>query len=292
MKMEHLTNTTKQYASESSIHGIPYLCNLEHSRISRIWWMVFVTAALIATSFQVWSIWSESEDNPIVTTLETTSYPIEEIDFPAVTLCPQGSVGEIVDAALFHQFEEWLLEEMGKGETGKIKREVDPDPSNSLDNNSQTIQNLTMEKIPTYLSRFLTEVYPGAKDKPTKVVTMMNAADPMQTLENEAIFFEEEKCDETDGQDILSSVNQQLSNICPYPFHRKIDGTCLMLSKEELTYTQANTFCNDNGGANLHHLDTNTVHDFKDDYELVKGQNNLGMRNINIFLREINNASS
>ena len=60
-----------------------------------------------------------------------------------------------------------------------------------------------------------------------------------------------------------------------------------MLSKEELTYTQANIFCNDNGGANLHHLDTNTVHDFKDDYELVKGQNNLGMRNINTLLREI-----
>ena len=152
MKMENFANTAKQYASESSIHGIPYLCNLNHSRISRICWMVFVIASLIATSFQVWSIWSESDGNPIITTLETTSFPIEDIDFPAVTLCPQGSVGELVDAALFHQFEEWLVEESRKEISRKIKRETDPNPSNGLESNSQTGGNVTLNSIPIYLN--------------------------------------------------------------------------------------------------------------------------------------------
>ena len=34
-------------------------------------------------SFAVWS------DDPVIDTLETTTFPIKQVDFPTVTLCPK-----------------------------------------------------------------------------------------------------------------------------------------------------------------------------------------------------------
>ena len=149
--MKHLSNTAKEYCSESSILGIPYLGNFEHSTFARICWLLFVSIALAATSYQVWKIWSEADANPIITTLDTISYPIENIDFPAVTLCPQGSVREIVDAVLFHQFEEWLSKEaMNEGK--RKKRGIDQDQKKSVESNAQFKHNITMENMSAYLS--------------------------------------------------------------------------------------------------------------------------------------------
>ena len=113
-KSEGFMTSAKKYASNSSIHGVQYLFGRKQSSFGRFCWIGFVIAAILGTTFQVWSIWKESDSDPIVTTLKTTSYPIEDIDYPAVTLCPQGSIQEIMDAALFNQFEEWLVQKRKK----------------------------------------------------------------------------------------------------------------------------------------------------------------------------------
>ena len=267
--MKHLSNTAKEYCSESSIHGIPYLGNFEHSTFARICWLLFVSIALAATSYQVWKIWSEADANPIITTLDTISYPIENIDFPAVTLCPQGSVREIVDAVLFHQFEEWLSKEaMNKGK--RKKRDISQDQKTSVESNAQFTHNITMENMSVYLKKFLSDVYPGSKEKPTKLVSMMTAPDPKEALENEAIMFEKEECDGTGSQNTYNALAQRLDNNCPYPFQKRSDGTCLLLNEMRSTYDRANHFCKEQGGARVHGLDTYKVQDLLNDIELVK----------------------
>ena len=104
-----MVNTLKDYSSESSIHGVQYLGDRKHSNFGRAFWMITVCIALTCTLVQVFNIWYQWVDDPIVTTLSTISLPVEEIEFPAVTLCPQGSTEDIIDNVLYHQFQEWLL---------------------------------------------------------------------------------------------------------------------------------------------------------------------------------------
>ena len=72
------------FLESSTIHGLAYISTTK--RISKIFWIFavisgFTTAAfLIHTSFKSWA------DSPIKTTVE--KFPISEIKFPKVTVCP------------------------------------------------------------------------------------------------------------------------------------------------------------------------------------------------------------
>ena len=39
--------------------------------------------------------YNDWQDNPVLTTVSTTAMPISEIEFPAITICGQGSVSEV-----------------------------------------------------------------------------------------------------------------------------------------------------------------------------------------------------
>ena len=103
-----IVDTTKEYSSASTIHGISYLSSDHISITGRILWAIIVHLAIISTTFQVVKLHNEWEDHPVVTTLDTIALPIEEIEFPAVTICPQGSRHEIIDSVLFKQFHKFI----------------------------------------------------------------------------------------------------------------------------------------------------------------------------------------
>ncbi len=44
------------------------------------------------------------QDNPVTTTVSTTALPIEKVAFPAITICGQGLVREIVEKVTFNYF--------------------------------------------------------------------------------------------------------------------------------------------------------------------------------------------
>ena len=50
----------------------------------------------------------EWQANPTITTINTTAFPIKNIEFPAVTICSQGSARDVMDTVLLNQFEEYL----------------------------------------------------------------------------------------------------------------------------------------------------------------------------------------
>ena len=55
-----------------------------------------------------YTAWNEWQDEPIITTIGTTAYPIQNIDFPAITICSQGAAKDIMDKVLLRQFETYL----------------------------------------------------------------------------------------------------------------------------------------------------------------------------------------
>ena len=69
----------------------------------------------ILSSRQIYIEWKA---NPTVTTINTSAYPIKNVEFPAITICSQGAAKDILDTALWNQFERYL------NSTGKIKAKV------------------------------------------------------------------------------------------------------------------------------------------------------------------------
>ena len=71
-----------------------------------------------------YTAWNEWQDEPIITTIGTTAYPIQNIDFPAITICSQGAAKDIMDKVLLRQFETYLRERGIKPETAVTKAPV------------------------------------------------------------------------------------------------------------------------------------------------------------------------
>ena len=123
-----VVKTLTQYSLSSSLHGIQYVFESGKNLFaSRFIWIVIVLAAAtigILLSIQVSRLRTNDmshfspnfisymyflimihevmlqayetwQDNPVLTSLHTTGLPISEIDFPAITICGQGSIYEV-----------------------------------------------------------------------------------------------------------------------------------------------------------------------------------------------------
>ena len=82
---------------------------------------------------------------------------------------------------------------------------------------------------------------------------MLYSDDPVRTIESKAVALpdEEPKCDESDSLEILKSVRQKLSRVCPDPFKNFNDSSCIMGVSSEMQFDEAERFCKEHGGANL-----------------------------------------
>ena len=54
--------------------------------------MVFITAGFVIAGFVFTPLYNKWMYTPIIRSIETTNYPIENIDFPAVTICSNNKV--------------------------------------------------------------------------------------------------------------------------------------------------------------------------------------------------------
>ena len=187
--------------------------------------------------------------------MDTAALPIEEIEFPAITICPQGSVNHITETVLFKQLKEYIIKQRfsphGKpGSRGDMQ----------LDN-----FNLTYEVMMEDAREFLENVYPGAKGKPTKFVQTMASSNPEKTIQSAALLIQEEEkeCSPSASEgiaQILVNVNhpqQSMSSsinvsspmvnakneICPDGFQMLKDKSCVHVNEDPMTYSEANDYC-------------------------------------------------
>ena len=226
--------TTTEFCDATSIHGFAYISHERNSTIDRIFWSVVVILALSFTAYQVIVLYLEWQDEPVITILETVAQPIEEIDFPAVTICPQGSRQEIIDSVLFRQLREYIRTKEG--------------------DDSDLAPDLMMEHV----DQFLKDTYPGANGKPTQLVKLLSSDNPALSIQNDAILELEEKCDPFTNQEILDSMNKQLSNdTCPDGFKMLSDLYCIHVSDRKLTYSGGLDYCNQREGSEILYLESN-----------------------------------
>ena len=231
---KRVIDTTKKYSSSTTIHGISYLSSDNVSKLERLLWITIVLLALFFTTFQVINLYDEWQAKPVITTLDTVALPIKDIEFPAVTICPQGSREEVMDSVLFRQFKDYI--------------------QNKTDN----VTKLTQYEMMDQVQQFLDDVYPGATGKPTKLARLMASNNPGMYVQNEAIFQLQEECDPESNVDIVETLNKQLNNDpCPKGFDMAQGLTfCVHKSSTEMTYNEASQYCQGLVGSKLFYLET------------------------------------
>ena len=74
------------YFSETTVHGFRYVVEGKNLFEKMFWFLLIIIGFLISgiiikTSFSDW------ERTPLQTTIDTVSRPIEQLDFPAITVC-------------------------------------------------------------------------------------------------------------------------------------------------------------------------------------------------------------
>jgi hypothetical protein len=85
--MKRLQCCTKNYFSETSLHGFRYITDAKSSKFKSFFWalvcIISTCLCFILIRSQIRSYYS----NRITTTILTTAFPIWEVPFPTVTLC-------------------------------------------------------------------------------------------------------------------------------------------------------------------------------------------------------------
>ena len=241
----------KEYSMETTIHGLAYISSNNHPKVGRIFWLVVVILAILATTFQLASLYNQWEANPVVTILDTVSLPMDNIQFPAFTVCPQGFTASVMDNVLMRQFKEYLKNKIRRGEI-RQKRNIRDKNISALRNQGEDHWKMTRKEMLDIVRDFLREVYPGAKNNPTQLATMLITEDPGKLIQNQAILnptIEEEMCNETNLDAIVHGVNKELNlDFCPPTFTKIDDARCVHLVDRVMSYDSAAQHCNAIGG--------------------------------------------
>ena len=86
----------EEYAEATSIHGIAYIFEEGKSVTERVIWIALVLVALVFAILNLCYVYKQWQDDPIMTTVRTTGLPLDQIEFPTITICAQGAVDEII----------------------------------------------------------------------------------------------------------------------------------------------------------------------------------------------------
>ena len=98
-------NTIQQYAKATSIHGIAYIFEEGRPIRERLFWIILMVLGLAFILYQSIYIYKDWQEDPIIITVGTTGKPIKDIDYPTITICPQGKSNEVAGRWKFIIFE-------------------------------------------------------------------------------------------------------------------------------------------------------------------------------------------
>ena len=74
----------KHFLQSSTIHGLPQISTSR--KYARLFWILVVIAGFTGAGFLISKSFTEWNDNPVTTTIETLS--ISDIAYPKVIVCP------------------------------------------------------------------------------------------------------------------------------------------------------------------------------------------------------------
>ena len=270
----------KNYASVTTAHGIPYVAEEDRPVLEKLFWTAIVSLAVAFGVVQTWMIYTLWQNEPVITTLDTVAHPIDKLEFPAVTVCPQGSIKSISENMLFIQLERFI-ENQNKDTILRSKRSINASSPEGIQNTGNNPTELTHDEMISHAREFLKEVYPGATDIPTKMLQLLISEDPNKIIENDAMMYHtyEEECDPSRNEEILKTLNKRLTNdFCPDGFRNFTDSLCVHVSDTSMPFAQAGEYCQQKGSTEAFDFGSYA------EVELLVELGILGNRNTDIFI--------
>ena len=155
----------QDYAESATIHGISYIGQREQAWPHRLLWLLVVFGGVAVAVHLSTSAYTNWQEDPIITSVRTTALPIEDLEYPAITICGQGMSTDTLDRSwlvswlssclfrvLKEQFNSWLRENGidTKGESRLNQWKV-----------IQPIPALTPEELDALRRRYEEEKFPG-----------------------------------------------------------------------------------------------------------------------------------
>ncbi|KAF5306574.1 hypothetical protein FQR65_LT07301 [Abscondita terminalis] len=91
--LKALDETKKEFFSKSSLHGFKYLLKYRHRTLfDRFFWFCLLVGALYGTVSLLLFSWNEFVEEPTVTILENSEYPISLVPFPGISICDLNKI--------------------------------------------------------------------------------------------------------------------------------------------------------------------------------------------------------
>ncbi|CAH1405219.1 unnamed protein product [Nezara viridula] len=81
-------NLLKEFTQNSTIHGVQHIFREGETPVHRLIWSVFFTICLTGAMYFIYDSWTGYVSVPIVMSVVETSYPLDAVYFPAVSVCP------------------------------------------------------------------------------------------------------------------------------------------------------------------------------------------------------------
>ena len=93
-----MTSGLKTYCEQTSLHGWYYIAS--DKKVWKILWSMIVLASIAVASTFIYKAAEEFTKSTVVTTIQSTTIPLSEVYFPAVTVC---NINQVLHIRV-HQF--------------------------------------------------------------------------------------------------------------------------------------------------------------------------------------------
>ena len=79
------------YFSETTVHGFRYIVE-GRNILERLVWLFFVVFGFGYSSYVIWQALDYWQTHPVETTIDQVGVPVQELPFPAITICDTKSL--------------------------------------------------------------------------------------------------------------------------------------------------------------------------------------------------------
>ena len=125
-KGKELYDIIQEYSEYSTVAGILYIFMPQQTMAGKLFWVLVVVSMLALSIYWSAVLYFQWEGQTVITTVLTAALPVNQIRFPAVTICSQGFNYNTFMASLFQLYNDFAKY--------KIKPGTDPIDSASIYN--------------------------------------------------------------------------------------------------------------------------------------------------------------
>ncbi len=89
LSKKKLSRNLNAFCEQTTIHGFSYVSDVSNQVVIKVGWGLLISVFLTLASFLIKLSFDDWSENPTLTTIDSDVAPIEELPFPAVTVCQE-----------------------------------------------------------------------------------------------------------------------------------------------------------------------------------------------------------